>query len=65
MQWKLWKRKKDNSSTERDARVTPPYPLPVNSSEILGLQQLIGNQAVLQIMSRQNVEDSERRIRRG
>jgi hypothetical protein len=65
MQWKLWKRKKDTSSAEQDACDTSKFPLPVNSSEILGLQQLIGNQAVLQIMNRQKAEDCGRTIRRG
>jgi len=60
MQWKFWKRKKNKpGSTEEtgagqdaeSAGETPQIPLPVSSREILGLQQLIGNQAVLRMMN--------------
>jgi hypothetical protein len=69
MQWKFWKRKKDKpgSAEEIDAAQgpetaddTPQSPLTVSSRQILGLQQLIGNQAVLRMMNWPGAEDSER-----
>jgi hypothetical protein len=69
MHWKFWKRKKDKpGSAEEISAVqgpettddTPQSPLTVSSRQILGLQQLIGNQAVLRMMNWPGAEDRER-----
>jgi len=58
MQWKFWKRKKgkEDSAAKRDAApqdANPRFPLLTTSSatELLGLQRLIGNQAVLRMVN--------------
>jgi hypothetical protein len=66
MQWKFWKWKKNGPGREdaETAAEIPRPPLPVSSREILGLQQLIGNQAVLRIMS-SPLPKNQRRFKQG
>jgi hypothetical protein len=73
MQWRFWKWKKHRPGARKELSAEPDaeiageilqIPLPVSSREILGLQQLIGNQAVLQIMNRRVAEDGTRAMRR-
>jgi hypothetical protein len=62
MHWKFWKRgdkKKDGNPDQsavaqpgEDGKASPALQAAASAKEILGLQKLIGNQAVLQIMGR-------------
>lgn len=60
MEWRFWRRGNGKKSRKADAPAIAPspqnsnslFPLPAPSvKEILGLQQLIGNQAVLQLLA--------------
>ena len=60
MQWKFWRRgdkenrKADTSSVAQSPEpdsIVPPLPAPGTVKELFGLQRLIGNQAVLQILA--------------
>ena len=73
MQWKFWKRKtpglpqraqpdaairpRDVDATTPDASAPSPLLVASSTNEILGLQRMIGNQAVLRMM--QGVEGKE------
>jgi len=60
MQWRFWRRwsnKKDaeESASEQwraDANTMSAWPANAGAKEILGLQQLVGNQAVLRLLSK-------------
>ena len=74
MQWKFWRRGDDKKGRkahvlstaqprEQDANALPPLLAPSTVKEILGLQQLIGNQAVLQILGRDKTAAEGRAVR--
>jgi hypothetical protein len=53
--WKFWKRAGKREVTEPlppEPNPAPEWPTSMSAKEILGLQQLIGNQAVLQMLGK-------------
>jgi hypothetical protein len=57
MQWRFWRRGKkrdpDDTALERvEANAGPAWPASAGAKEILGLQQLVGNQAVLRLLAK-------------
>ena len=60
MQWRFWKRggkKKDTDESVpeslcADANAAPGWPASAGTKEILGLQQLVGNQAVSRMLAK-------------
>jgi hypothetical protein len=59
MQWRFWRRGKkrdvDDAALEHssaEATVALAWPASAGAKEILGLQQLVGNQAVLRLLSK-------------
>jgi len=72
MQWKFWRRgdkenrKADTSSVAQSPEpdsIVPPLPAPGTVKELLGLQRLIGNQAVLQILAPNQRDAKAKRAR--
>jgi hypothetical protein len=61
MQWKFWRRKKKRggekadglltTTSQNDIRGIPVPPLAISVKDVLGLQRLVGNQAVLRILA--------------
>ena len=72
MQWNFWKRR-DKENREADGSsvaqrpepdsIVPPLPAPGTVKELLGLQRLIGNQAVLQILAPNQRDAKAKRAR--
>jgi hypothetical protein len=58
MQWRFWRRAKKNDTDEsaleppRTDANTVSWPASAGAKEILGLQQLVGNQAVLRLLAK-------------
>jgi hypothetical protein len=57
LRWRFWtwagkSKVTEPSKAPQDQKGAPEWPAAVNAKEILGLQQLIGNQAVLQMLGR-------------
>jgi hypothetical protein len=59
MQWRFWRRGKkrdvDDAALEQlraEANAGPAWPASAGAKEILGLQQLVGNQAVLRLLAK-------------
>lgn len=61
MQWKFWRRKAKKGAPEADGlpqttkppadnQGVPVWPLALSVKDVLGLQRLVGNQAVLRIL---------------